>query len=933
MTASALLYLLLGVASLSGTAAAAAASIGNLTVEYRPVPVVAVDVSFNARPRFAWQLSGGLLQASYRIVVSLAATAARVETVIWDSGAVASNASAQVSYGGAAALAFEEDFVWRLSVTFADGSAAAAPAAHFGTGPDAAAWAAGAVWLGGCTQAQASPQLRLSFALSSMPVLRARAFATGLGIYTLHLNGARVGGGADVLTPGWSTVPTARVLADAYDVSGALLPGGENVLGMRLGQAKYGYVGEFCAAGDATCYAALLHVAILQSTADGRDNVTIVSTATPGWQCAPSPITFNHLFGGETYNASLHQRGWDSPGFAPAVPWAAATPRSPAPAVAQVTTAGAPIRIMANVTPASVTAHTSSQPVVGNGLFVKSDASPDVWWVPSANTTKNFVTVCTPCEGLDACALLVPVSQQFIDGLAQGANFSCGMLPVVNSSVFIFDLSRNMAGFCSLRTPPAPAGTVLTLAHGEILSTTGDVKNTFGASAPPRSCPVNVINCADQMDEFVYSEDSAAGGEVFTPSFTFHGFRYVGLYGWPAGAPAPGADALTCHQAHSDMALAGSLDFNSTTLNQIQAAIVQTQRSNVFSIPSDCPTREKRGWLGDSQGSSAQALSNLRIGPFYENFCRSFLDSVSMSCAHKTSPPLPTRPDDYKCCDFYDAGASAEAGMFGCQPGLTPVNATGSLPDVVPFDSISGWPGDWVWQAAGEVIPAGVLAAEGNVAWLELLWPYVSAHMAFVAEAAADGDSGGLLMFGPYSDWLAEEPVSLSYAANFYLVYCAQLSAFMAGALGRPQEAAAYVALAEAKSAAMVAELFNASTGTWDRSTNANAQAMALAVGLGGAATSPFASQTAAAMVADVAAHSGHPTGGVTSIRWILQGLTAANRSDLALAMALVPTSPSWAYMATPDMREWFSQQGPPRALAPTNSPCSISLTPRSLLV
>jgi hypothetical protein len=61
-----------------------------------------------------------------------------------------------------------------------------------------------------------------------------------------------------------------------------------------------------------------------------------------------------------------------------------------------------------------------------------------------------------------------------------------------------------------------------------------------------------------------------------------------------------------------------------------------------------------------------------------------------------------------------------------------------------------------------------------------------------------------------------------------------------------------------------------------------------------------------------VAAHTNHPTGGVTSIRWILQGLTAANRSDLALAMALVPTSPSWAYMCTPDMPGtiWESWKG-----------------------
>ena len=666
----------------------------------------------------------------------------------------------------------------------------------------------------------------------------------------------------------------------------------------------------------------------------------------------------------------MHQRGWDAPGFSPAAPWAPATAATPV--VQQVSVAGAPIRVMANVTPASVTAHNSSKMDVSGGLFVKSDSSPDVWWVKTNSGIKNFLTVCTPCDGLDACSMLNDVTQAYIDSLAQGVNFTCALLPSVNVSTFVFDVSRNMAGFCSLRTPAAPVGTVLTLAHGEILSTTGDVKNTFGSSAPPRTCSPGGLNCADQMDQFVFGADSAAGGEVFTPTFTFHGFRYVALFGWPSSSPPPDVTSLTCHQVHSDVARAGSVTFNSSTLNAIQAAIVQTQVSNIFSIPSDCPTREKRGWMGDAQGSSSQALCNLRIGQiFYENWARSFSDSVFMSCAHASGADLavdgaPPRPADYKCCDAYPNDA-----MFGCQKGLTPTNATGSLPDVVPFDSISGWPGDWVWQGmyktppahppppptdhcpypasfatrapyplpctvAGEVIPHGSLLAEGNVAALELLWPYVTAHMAFAAEAASP-----LLLFGPYNDWLAAEPVSMHFAENFYLVYAAQLAAEMAAALGRPQEAAAYVALADAKAAAMVSALFDTSQGRWDGSGNMNAQSMALAVSLGGAATSGYSAQITAAMVADVAAHTNHPTGGklprqnsakhspnhppthplanipgqprparphpntrtgVTSIRWILAGLTAANRTDVALAMALVPTSPSWAYMSTPDM-------------------------------
>ena len=261
------------------------------------------------------------------------------------------------------------------------------------------------------------------------------------------------------------------------------------------------------------------------------------------------------------------------------------------------------------MTPVSVTDRTTSRPVIADGIFVKSDASPDVWWVHNGSSVRNFVTVCTPCDGVDACGALVTVSQAYIDSLTRGANFTCAMLPSVNTSVFLFDVARNMAGFCTLHLPSAPAGTVLTLAHGEILTSGGDLDNTFGASSPPRTCAVNVINCADQMDQYVYGSSKEAS---WTPTFTFHGFRHVGLYGWPSGS-APTVDTLTCHQAHSDMGLAGGLTFNNTALNQIQAAIVQTQRSNVFSIPSDCPTREKRGWMGDAAVSSSSATCVSRL--------------------------------------------------------------------------------------------------------------------------------------------------------------------------------------------------------------------------------------------------------------------------------------------------------------------------------
>jgi hypothetical protein len=192
-----------------------------------------------------------------------------------------------------------------------------------------------------------------------------------------------------------------------------------------------------------------------------------------------------------------------------------------------------------------------------------------------------------------------------------------------------------------------------------------------------------------------------------------------------------------------------------------------------------------------------------------------------------------------------------------------------------------------------------VFVRTGNTAALAQLWPYMTALMAFIDAAAAA--TGGLLAFGPYADWLGPEKASDAFTENFYVVNAAGQMAEMAAALGRPAEAAAYTALAAAVGDAMAKALFDPAVG-WDHGTNQNAQAMALAVGLAGAVTANATATIVAAMVADVNAHGAHPTGGLASTRWILQGLVAGGQPALALAMATVPTAPGWAYMSTPDM-------------------------------
>ena len=122
--------------------------------------------------------------------------------------------------------------------------------------------------------------------------------------------------------------------------------------------------------------------------------------------------------------------------------------------------------------------------MVSGGQFIISSPNPNVYWWANGTTVKNFVTECQPCPSVSACGDLHQVPAAVMNSLSDGGNFSCSMLPKSNTTSWVFDLGRNMAGVCSLtlpvsNPPPAP-GTTLTLVHGEILESAGGaVKNTL----------------------------------------------------------------------------------------------------------------------------------------------------------------------------------------------------------------------------------------------------------------------------------------------------------------------------------------------------------------------------------------------------------------------------------------------------------------------
>jgi alpha-L-rhamnosidase len=108
--------------------------------------------------------------------------------------------------------------------------------------------------------------------------------------------------------------------------------------------------------------------------------------------------------------------------------------------------------------------------------------------------------------------------------------------------------------------------------------------------------------------------------EIFEPHFTFHGFRYIKVKGYPGTLDL---DDITGVVIHSDIVPTGSFTTSDPMINQLQSNIQWGQKDNFLDIPTDCPQRDERaGWTGDAQVFSMTAAFNFNVAAFYTKWLK-----------------------------------------------------------------------------------------------------------------------------------------------------------------------------------------------------------------------------------------------------------------------------------------------------------------------
>jgi alpha-L-rhamnosidase len=409
--------------------------------------------------------------------------------------------------------------------------------------------------------------------------------------------------------------------------------------------------------------------------------------------------------------------------------------------------------------------------------------------------------------------------------------------------VYVFDMGQNFAGWARLRVR-GPRGAAVRLRFAELLYDDGtlNVENLRGARAE---------------DRYILK---GQGEEVWEPRFTYHGFRYVELTGFPG---IPTAETIRGRVVRTAVSQIGSFACSKPILDKLQRNIVWGQSSNLHSIPTDCCQRDERmGWMGDAQGTAEEAIYNFDMAAFYTNFLRDIRDV-----------------QDEK----------------------------GTITDTVPHIWGSR-PADPAWGTAYPLIAWYMYRYYGDRRILEDHYDGIRKYVEFLRSKA----EAGLLKYSYYGDWVAVEKCPGAIVSSFYYYYDVKILADMARVLGKAADAAAYDKLAGEIKAAFHKEYFNAKTGDYGDGTQA-ANTLALFLDI---APEEARGRAWDRLFDDIVyKHGSHLTTGIIGTKYIMELLTRTGVADLAYDIATKTDYPSWGYMiengATTLWELWQKREGP----------------------
>ena len=399
--------------------------------------------------------------------------------------------------------------------------------------------------------------------------------------------------------------------------------------------------------------------------------------------------------------------------------------------------------------------------------------------------------------------------------------------------ITVYDLGQNFAGWPAIAVTGA-RGAHVKLIPGELLDPFGRVTQCSAYAFP------------DSENSFNYTL-KGSGIERWTPRFSYYGFRYVELRVTDGSATVVHLQGRSIHDA---VAQAGHFTSSDPQFNRIHQLIDRAMLSNMVSVLTDCPHREKLGWLEQTHLAGASLMYNYDLAALYNKISDDIADSQLDN---------------------------------------------GLVPDIAPEYSVFDGPfrDSPEWGAAVVLGPWTAYQFSGNPEILFTHYDSMRRYLAYLHGRLQDG----LLTYG-LGDWYDIGPgdpgesklTTKGLTATAIYFQMLTTTSRIAKILSRDEDAARYMAESESIKRAFNDRFFHPESGSYDTGSQ-TANAMPLAIGLVPEASRPA---VLASLVADIRKHSDHVTAGDIGFHYVVRALTDNGRSDVLYDMLSRTDKPSY---------------------------------------
>jgi alpha-L-rhamnosidase len=751
-------------------------SVANLSCENAETPLGIETLS----PSLSWKIysnSRGVQQTAYHILIADdSALLKKHQGNIWTSKKVSSGQSIQVRYKGKALLS-TKTYYWKVMVWDNQKNVSAwskisswqmgllneedwkdakwigyeemldslylVPAEHQG-GP--------AKWQG---VKDVLPLLRTTITIKK-PVKKATAFICGLGHFELSANGQKIGD--HFLDPGWTKYDKEAQYV-AFNITQNLKQG-KNALGVMLGNGFYFIPGErYRKLSGAYGYPK----ARMRLQIEYKDGTTQDFLTNEEWKTSRSPITFSSIYGGEDYNATLEQKGWNTINFNDAT-WRKA--------------------------------------VIVKGV------------------SKLYHQLNPPLKVFET--------------------FSLQKATKLKDGIYVFDLGQNASGIPHIQVK-GRRGDTIKIIPGELLKEDGTVSQR--ATGSP-----------------VYFQYVLKGGdtEVWQPRFSYYGFRYLQIENCSVSeyeSSHPLLTELKGLHTRSSAKNIGSFSCSSDLFNRIHTLIDWSVKSNMASVLTDCPHREKLGWLEQVHLMGNSIQYNYDVANYFQKTLR------DIQTAQGDSFHIPEYVPEFVKMPFMD-------GIFTDSP---------------------------EWGSTAIILPWYLYKWYGDKKVLEENYNLMQRYQKHLQSKSKDN----ILSYG-LSDWydlgpnrpgLAQlTPMGLTGTAIYY--YDLTILEKAAQLLNRNDDAATYQVLAADVKRAFNKKFFHKDS-LYYGTNSQTANAMALYMNL---VPDEYREAVLDNLIKDIRQHNNSITAGDVGFRYLLQTLQRENRSDIIYDMNSRSDVPGYGY-------------------------------------